>query len=83
MFTLRTCFKPLFLKVGGGDPLVEVTVNSKEVNSKDFCPNYVQEFGLRFFAIILRDLRLEVSIYNFYITTQFQTILLKGGEKIH
>jgi hypothetical protein len=23
-----------------------VTVNSKEENSKDFCPNYVQEFGL-------------------------------------
>jgi hypothetical protein len=24
-----------------------VTVNSKEENSEDFCPNYVQEFGLR------------------------------------
>jgi hypothetical protein len=23
-----------------------VTVNSKEKNSKDFCPNSVQEFGL-------------------------------------
>ncbi len=23
-----------------------VTVNSKEENSQDFCPNYVQEFGL-------------------------------------
>jgi hypothetical protein len=29
---------------GGGNPLTEVTVNSKEEN---FCPNYVQEFGLR------------------------------------
>ncbi len=28
------------------NPLVEVTVNSKEENSKDFCPNYVQEFCL-------------------------------------
>ncbi len=26
--------------------ILEVTVNSKEENSKDFCPNYVQEFGL-------------------------------------
>ena len=26
---------------------VEVTVNSKEENSQDFCPHYVQEFGLR------------------------------------
>jgi hypothetical protein len=24
-----------------------VTVNSKEENSEDFCPNYIQEFGLR------------------------------------
>ncbi len=29
------------------NPLLEVTVNSKEENSQDFCPNYVQEFGLR------------------------------------
>jgi hypothetical protein len=27
-------------------PLVEVTVNSKEENSEDFCSNYGQEFGL-------------------------------------
>jgi hypothetical protein len=33
---------------GGGEVklLVEVTVNSKEENSENFCPNYVQEFGL-------------------------------------
>ncbi len=50
MFTLQTSFKPLLLKRGGGGWLkavVEETVNSKEENSKDFCPNYVQEFGLR------------------------------------
>jgi hypothetical protein len=29
---------------GGVNPLVEVTVNSKEKNSQDFCPIYVQEF---------------------------------------
>ncbi len=31
---------------GGVKSVVEVTVNSKEENSKDFCPNYAQEFGL-------------------------------------
>jgi hypothetical protein len=31
---------------GGGRGLVEVTGNSKEENSEDFCPNYDQEFGL-------------------------------------
>jgi hypothetical protein len=31
---------------GEQNPLVEMTVNSKEENSQDFCPNYVQEFGL-------------------------------------
>jgi hypothetical protein len=38
---------PLLLKGGGGgNPLAEMTVKSKEENSEDFCPNYVQEFGL-------------------------------------
>ncbi len=39
MFTFQTTFAQ-----GGSEeynPLVEVTVNSKEENSKDFCPNYV------------------------------------------
>ncbi len=32
---------------GGGNPLVEVIVNSKEEALKtSFCPNYVSEFGL-------------------------------------
>jgi hypothetical protein len=30
----------------GGTPLVEVTMNSKEENSEDFCPSHVQEFCL-------------------------------------
>ncbi len=46
MFTLQTSFKPLLHK-GGQKTVVEVTVNSKEENFEDFCPNYVQEFGLR------------------------------------
>ncbi len=31
---------------GGQNLFVEVTVNSKEENSEDICPNYIQEFGL-------------------------------------
>ncbi len=38
MFTLQTSFKV--------KRLIEAAVNSKEENSSDFCPNYVQEFGL-------------------------------------
>jgi hypothetical protein len=41
-------FKPLLLNGEGSKiRLVEVAVNSKEENSQDFFPNYVQEFGLR------------------------------------
>jgi hypothetical protein len=29
-----------------GDPLVEVSLKSKEENSSACCPNYVQEYGL-------------------------------------
>jgi hypothetical protein len=36
-------------------------------------------FVLRFLAIILRVLGLEVSVYIVYISNQFQTHLLKGG----
>ncbi len=48
MFTLQTSFKPLLLGGGGGivKSVVEMTVNSKEENSEDFCTNYNQEFGL-------------------------------------
>jgi hypothetical protein len=42
IFTLQTSFKPILLEGGGGG-----LVDSKEENSQDFCPNYVQEFGLR------------------------------------
>jgi hypothetical protein len=47
MSTFQTNFKPLWLGGGGdGNRLVEVTVNSMEENSEDFCLIYVQEFGL-------------------------------------
>ena len=40
-------FQTTFAQGGGGvHPLVEVIMNSKEENSKYFCPNNVQEFGL-------------------------------------
>jgi hypothetical protein len=36
MFTLQTSFKPLLLKGRGVNPLVEMTLNSKEDISEDF-----------------------------------------------
>ncbi len=37
---------------------------------------------LRFLGIILRVFRLEVSVYNVYITNQFQTTFARGeGRK--
>jgi hypothetical protein len=38
---------------GRGGVKVEVTENSKEENSQDFCPNYVQEFGLSYQNLII------------------------------
>ncbi len=35
--------------------------------------------SLRFLGIILRVLRLEVSVYNVYITNQFQPTFAQGG----
>jgi hypothetical protein len=34
---------------------------------------------LSFLAIILKVLRLEVSVYNVYITNQFKTTFARGG----
>jgi hypothetical protein len=42
---IQNSLNPLLLG-GGGIPLVDVTLNSKEENYQDFWPNYVQEFGL-------------------------------------
>jgi hypothetical protein len=38
--------------------------------------------SLRVLGTILRVLRLEVSVYNVYITNQFQTLLITGGRGI-
>jgi hypothetical protein len=35
---------------------------------------------LQFLGIILRVLRLEVPVYNGYITNQFQTTFAQGGK---
>jgi hypothetical protein len=35
---------------------------------------------LRFLGIDLRVLRLEVSVYNVYVTNQFQTTFTQGGR---
>ncbi len=45
---------------------------------------YERTIALRFQGIILRVLRLEVSVYNVYITNQFQTTFAEGegGSKI-
>jgi hypothetical protein len=37
---------------------------------------------LRFLGIILRVLRLEVSVYNVYITNQFKTTIAQGGRGV-
>ena len=51
------------------------------------CANTNVEFiergiSLRFLGLILRFLRLEFSLYNVYITNQFQTTFGLGGSKI-
>jgi hypothetical protein len=40
---------------------------------------YRNRISLRFLGIILKVLRLEVSIYNVYTTNQFQTTFAWGG----
>ncbi len=42
MITLQTSETTFAQGVGGG---VEVTVNINEEKSRDFCPNYDEEFG--------------------------------------
>jgi hypothetical protein len=37
------------------------------------------QISLRFLGILLRVLRLEVSVYNVYITNQFQTTFAQEG----
>jgi hypothetical protein len=52
----------------------------------DLCRSRIHErtISLRLLDIILRVHRLEVSVYNVYITNQFQTTFAQGavGSKI-
>jgi hypothetical protein len=62
MFTFQTSFKP-FLAEGGGEGC-EV-MNSKELNSNNLCPNYIQEFGLSYFTspfAIAKGLEMRLSV---------------------
>jgi hypothetical protein len=48
---IKNLFQTTFAGGGGGCKIrseVDGTVNSKKKNFSDFCPNYVQEFGLWF-----------------------------------
>jgi hypothetical protein len=38
-----------------------------------------KKISLRFLGIIFRVLKLEVSVYNVYITNQFQITFAQGG----
>jgi hypothetical protein len=78
MFTLQTSFNPNFAQWGGGGggskSLVEVTVNSKEENSDDFSPSYVQESASRQLLVHLM-LRNEQYLLV-YFTNAFQQVPL-------
>ncbi len=44
-----------------GNPLIEVTVNSKE----DFCPNYVKEFGIwTVFSFVGRSRTVQCTVLS-------------------
>jgi hypothetical protein len=56
---------------------LEVTVNNKEENSEDLCPNYVQEFGLwNLKAVSLRTLKrtLDIPSKEKAIGSTFRTV---------
>ncbi len=43
------------------DKAVEVTVNSKEENSEDFCLDFIQEFGLLILVISSTSCQLQMQ----------------------
>ncbi len=54
-----------------------------QTDQQQYRSRILATISLRFLGIILRVLRLEVSIYNVYITNQFQaTLLKKEGEGV-
>ncbi len=63
----------------------EVTVNSKEENSQDFCPNYVQEFGLwQKFCSLLPLITQKVFMNPDTCETDLENLYrLQGREKLY
>jgi len=51
------------------------------INFWDRSRIYKRTISLRFLGIILKVIRLEVSVYNVYLTNQFQTTFTKRGVK--
>jgi hypothetical protein len=55
--------------------------NAAPHHSQSITPTLGPACSDRFLGIILRVLRLEVSIYNVYIQTSFKPLLFKGRGK--
>ncbi len=74
-------FQPTFAQGGEGvkSVILEVTVNSKEENSEDFCPIYVQGFGL---CMYVRGCR-AASYCHFQSDGIFVAIVLKATNFHH
>ncbi len=65
---------------GGGEKLVNLaTLPVKGAESRSRIHEHT--ISLRFLGIILRVLRLEVSVYNVYITNQFPTTIVPITSK--
>jgi hypothetical protein len=59
--------------------VVALYSNKAHVRAEAEFINVKRTISLRFLGIILRVLRLEVSVYNVYITNSFQTTFARGG----
>jgi hypothetical protein len=53
-----------FKKYESQGKAVEVTVNSKEENSSDFCLDFVQEFGLKRINTVKRKTDTKIQLDN-------------------
>jgi hypothetical protein len=57
----------------------EGNIEEENNNYKGRSRIHEHTISLRFLGIILRVLRLEVSVYNVYIANQFQTTFARGA----
>ncbi len=75
-------FQTTFAQGGRGEnPSVEVTVNSKEENSWDFCPKYVQEFGLWYIYCTHHSPKPVISCLHLFHYTLARWAFLKGQSQ--